>query len=61
MDCSSCFLITAWAAERVPSKNHPFLSKCAVSIKLDTIQDVILSEYRRPAPTAPPPRPPMKA
>ena len=33
---------------RVPSKNHLFLSKCAVSLKLDMIQNVILSEICRP-------------
>ena len=43
--------------KRVPSKNHiSLLSKCVVSLKLDMIQDVILSENRRPAP-----RPKMKA
>ena len=33
-----------------PAKNHPSLSKCSVSLKLDMIQDVILSENRRPGP-----------
>ena len=50
------FLLLNYGLIRVPSKNHIFLSKYVVSLKLDIIQDGIVSENHRPAPP-----PPLKA